>query len=40
MAAKFDVTVAQLDAANASTKGYNSFYPGLTIVIPAKTGCA
>ena len=32
----FDVTVAQLDAANAGTKGYSSFYVGLQIVIPAK----
>jgi LysM repeat protein len=32
----FDVTVAQLDAANAGTKGYSSFFVGLQIVIPAK----
>ncbi|MCU1504661.1 MAG: hypothetical protein JWM12_4015, partial [Ilumatobacteraceae bacterium] len=40
VAAKFDVTVAQLDAANTGTKGYSAFYPGLKIVIPPKTGCA
>lgn len=39
VAKKFNVTVAQLDAANANTKGYKSFYPGLVIVIPAKTNC-
>jgi LysM repeat protein len=39
VAAKFDVTVAQLDAANTGTKGYNSFAPGLKIVIPKKAGC-
>jgi len=34
VAKNFDITVAQLDAANASTKGYKSFYVGLKIVIP------
>lgn len=39
VAGKFDVTVEALNAANASTSGYNSFYPGLVIVIPAKADC-
>ena len=40
VAAKFNVSVASLDAVNAGTKGYKSFYPGLKIVIPAKkAGC-
>jgi len=39
VAEKFDVTVDALDAANASTPGYNAFYPGLEIVIPAKADC-
>jgi LysM repeat protein len=39
VADKFDVTVEALDAANAGTPGYNSFYPGLEIVIPAKDDC-
>lgn len=34
VANKFDITVEQLDAANAATKGYSAFYPGLKIVIP------
>ena len=34
VAQQFDVTVEQLDAANAGTPGYASFYPGLEIVIP------
>ena len=34
VAKKYDVTVAQLDAANASTKGYQNFIVGITIVIP------
>lgn len=34
VATKFDVTVAQLDAANAATKGYKNFIVGVTIVIP------
>jgi LysM repeat protein len=36
VAQKFDVTVDQLNAANANTPGYSSFYVGLEIVIPAK----
>lgn len=39
VASNFDVTVDALDAANASTPGYSSFYPGLEIVIPAKADC-
>ena len=39
VASNFDVTVEALNAANASTSGYSSFYPGLVIVIPAKTDC-
>lgn len=39
VANKFNVTVEQLDAANASTSGYSAFYPGLKIVIPAKSTC-
>jgi LysM repeat protein len=41
VAKKFDVTVAQLDAANANTKGYKNFIVGVKIVIPASnaTGC-
>jgi LysM repeat protein len=39
VADKFDVTVEALDAANAGTPGYNAFYPGLEIVIPAKDDC-
>jgi LysM repeat protein len=34
VAEKFNVTVEALDAANANTAGYSSFYPGLRIVIP------
>ncbi len=34
VASKFDVTVAQLDAANTATKGYQNFIVGVTIVIP------
>ncbi len=34
VAKKFDVTVAQLDAANANTSGYKNFIVGVTIVIP------
>ena len=34
VAAKFNLTVAQLDAANASTKGYKNFIVGVKIVIP------
>jgi len=39
VASKFDVTVDALNAANASTPGYSSFYVGLEIVIPAKADC-
>jgi LysM repeat protein len=39
VAKKFDVTVAQLDAANADTKGYKNFIVGVKIIIPAKEGC-
>jgi LysM repeat protein len=42
VAKKFDVTVAQLDAANATTKGYKNFIVGVKIIIPASSasGCA
>ncbi len=39
VAEKFDVTVEALNAANANTQGYSSFYVGLQIVIPEKTDC-
>ncbi|MFV0309243.1 MAG: LysM peptidoglycan-binding domain-containing protein [Desertimonas sp.] len=39
VAKKFDVTVEALNAANASTSGYGSFYVGLEIVIPAADDC-
>lgn len=39
VAEKFDVTVQELDAANAGTPGYESFYVGLEIVIPAPSDC-
>jgi LysM repeat protein len=39
VAGKFDVTVDALRAANVSTPGYSAFYPGLEIVIPAKSDC-
>jgi len=41
VATKFNVTVAQLDAANANTKGYKNFIVGVKIIIPASnaTGC-
>ena len=39
VADKFDVSVAALDAANANTNGYSSFYAGLKIVIPAPSDC-
>ena len=39
VAKKFDVTVAQLDAANVGTKGYTNFVVGITIVIPPKADC-
>lgn len=39
VAQKFDVTPQALDQANAGTAGYSAFYPGLEIVIPAKSDC-
>jgi len=39
VAQNFDVTLDQLNAANANTSGYDSFYPGLEIVIPAASDC-
>jgi len=39
VASNFDVTVDALRAANTGTSGYNAFYPGLEIVIPAKADC-
>jgi LysM repeat protein len=39
VAKKFNLTRAQLDAANASTKGYSGFIVGIKIIIPAATGC-
>ena len=39
VAEKFDVTVAQLDAANVNTPGYKYFVVGTDIVIPAKSDC-
>lgn len=39
VASNFDVTVDALRAANATTPNYSSFYPGLVIVIPAKSDC-
>ncbi|MEI8239979.1 MAG: LysM peptidoglycan-binding domain-containing protein [Actinomycetota bacterium] len=38
VAKKFQVTVAQLDAANVNTAGYKSFIVGVKIIIPPKTG--
>ena len=38
VATKFSLTKAQLDAANASTKGYTSFIVGIKIIIPAASG--
>jgi LysM repeat protein len=42
VAKKFDVTVDQLNAANANTKGYQNFIVGVKIIIPASSasGCA
>ena len=37
VAKKFDVTVDQLNAANADTPGYGGFVVGITIVIPEKS---
>ena len=39
VAEKFDVTLAQLDAANVNTSGYDAFIVGVEIVIPAKSDC-
>ena len=39
VADQFDVTVPALTAANSRTSGYNSFYVGLEIIIPAKADC-
>jgi LysM repeat protein len=39
VAGKFDVTVDALRAANVATSGYGAFFPGLEIVIPAKSDC-
>jgi len=39
VAQKFDVTGEALAAANASTQGYNVFYEGLEIIIPAAEDC-
>lgn len=39
VANKFDITVEELDQANASTNGYSAFYPGLVIVIPPAADC-
>lgn len=39
VAEKFDVSVEAMDAANAGTEGYESFYVGLEIVIPAGSDC-
>ncbi len=34
VARRLDVTVQELDNANANTSGYSSFYPGLEILVP------
>ncbi len=39
VASKFDVTLDALRSANSGTSGYSAFYPGLKIVIPAKSNC-
>ena len=39
VANKFDIAIDALDAANAATNGYDAFYPGLQIVIPAQSDC-
>ena len=39
VAKKFDLTVDQLNAANANTKGYKSFGIGIKIIIPKGTNC-
>ena len=39
VAKKFDLTVDQLNAANANTKGYKSFGIGIKIIIPKGSNC-
>jgi LysM repeat protein len=39
VATKLDTTVEALNAANADTKGYASFFPGLKIKTPPKENC-
>lgn len=39
VAEKFDVEPQALDQANQATPSYGMFYPGLEIVIPAKSDC-
>lgn len=39
VAQKFDVTLEQLNVANADTRGYSNFIVGVTIVIPPKSSC-
>ena len=39
VAKKLDTTVEALDAANATTKGYSGFFPGLKIKTPPKATC-
>jgi LysM repeat protein len=39
VAKKFNLTRAQLDTANQSTKGYSNFIVGIKIIIPAASGC-
>jgi LysM repeat protein len=39
VATKLDTTVEALRAVNVNTPGYSSFYPGLVIKTPSKTGC-
>ena len=39
VAKKLDTTVEALDAANAATKGYSGFFPGLVIKTPPKATC-
>ena len=39
VAKKFDLTVDQLNAANANTKGYKAFAVGIKIIIPKGSNC-
>ena len=39
VAKKFDLTVDQLNAANANTKGYKAFAIGAKIIIPKGSNC-